>query len=248
METAYIARDNEAMPEFATMIVHEVRNPLTNIKLSVGMISAKAKDDDIQKYLDIISKNSQKIDDLITQLLKPSFTNQNTRETIWLHTLLDEVVYLSDDRLQLKEIEVTKEYDVEDIEISINISQIKIALTNIIINAIDAVAPQTGKLKLVTKSIGNHYILRIEDNGCGIKPAHLNEIFKPYFTNKPDGLGLGLTATQRILHSNNVEIIVGSKLGSGTAFTLLFNKNQLQGPVESQRFDGLVVVPASTFE
>jgi signal transduction histidine kinase len=248
MEAAYKNCDNEAMPEFATMIVHEVRNPLTSIKLAIGIIAAKTKDDDVKRYLEIISKSSQRIDELITGLLKPTSANKDFRETVPLHALLDEAVQLSDDRLHLKEIEVTKQYDTEDIQISANIQQLKIAFTNIIINAIDAMGPQTGKLKLVTKSLENHYLLHIEDNGCGIKPEYLNDIFKPYFTNKPDGLGLGLTATQRLLNVNKVEIIVGSKLGSGTVFTLLFNKHDHSAPVELKPFAGLSIVPAHTFE
>jgi len=227
MEALYIAPGNDVIPNFATIMVHEARNPLTSIKLSVRIIAAKTKDDDIQKYLDIISKSSQKIDELLTALLKPSIANRDFSGTISLHALLDEVIQQSDDRLLLKEIEVARAYNIEDIKISTNISQLKIALTNIIINAIDAMPAHTGKLKLVTKSTETHYILHIEDNGCGIKPEYLNDIFKPYFTNKPDGLGLGLTATERILRSNNIEVIVGSKVGSGTIFTLLFKRDRV---------------------
>jgi signal transduction histidine kinase len=248
MEKLYIASNNETVPDFTTIIVHELRNPLTSIKLSARMIEARAKDDDIKKYLEIISKGAQRIDDLINDLLKPSGKNRDAREAVSLHKLLDEVIHLVDDRLHLKEIEVIKKYNAKDVELSVIEAQLKIAFTNIIINAIDAVAPKTGKLKVTTKTTDTHYIVNIEDNGCGIKPENLNDIFKPYFTDKPDGLGLGLTATQKILSANNIEIIVGSRLGVGTIFTLLYPKNRPCKSPEPAHFDGLIVLQPGTFE
>jgi signal transduction histidine kinase len=247
METVYIANTDETIPDYTTVIVHELRNPLTSIKLSAAIIAAMAKDDDIKKFVDIISKSAQRLDDLINELLKPAARNRDFKETISLHNLLDEAIHLAEDRLLLKEIEVTKEYDPRDIEISVNKAQLKIAFTNIIINAIDAMEPKTGKLRLGTKSTSNNCILYIEDNGCGIKPENLNEIFKPYFTDKPDGLGLGLSATKKILGSNNIEIIVGSKPGAGTVFTLLFGRSSADAAVEPVHFDGLITLQPATF-
>jgi len=247
MEKLYIASDNEAVPDFAAIIVHEIRNPLTSIKLSARVIATKTKDDDIQKFLAIISKSAQRIDELINELLKPSSSNRDFKETTSIHDLLDEVIQQADDRLLLKQVAVTREYNIRDIELLVNKAQLKIAFTNIIINAIDAVEPNTGKLKLVTKATADNYIVHIEDNGCGIKPENLNDIFKPFYTEKPDGLGLGLTATQKILQSNDIEIIVGSKLGDGTVFTLLFNKNHPDEPGQSMRFDRSMMLQGDTF-
>jgi len=248
MEALYLAPNNEAVPDFTSIIVHELRNPLTSIKLSAQMIEARAKNDDIKKYLEIISNGARRIEDLINDLLKPSAKNRYFSETVSLHKLIDEVIQLVDDRLHLKEIEVIKEYNVKDVELCVIEAQLKIAFTNIIINAIDAVAPKTGKLKVITKTTDTHYVITIEDNGCGIKPEHLNDIFKPYFTDKPDGLGLGLTATQKILSANNIEIIVGSRLGVGTIFTLLYAKNRPHKSPEPAHFDGLIVLQPGTFE
>lgn len=97
-------------------------------------------------------------------------------------------------------------------------------LTNIVINAIDAMSTENGELKLVTKSINDRYIIRIEDNGCGIRKEDLKYIFKPNYTKKPGGLGLGLATTQKILQLNHVGVSVESVQGEGTQFTLSFEK------------------------
>ena len=216
-------------PDFVTVLAHEVRNPLTNIKLSVDIIAAKSTDEDLRKYLDVISRNTERIDSLIKDLLKNTFEYNYVAEVCSVHQLLDEVLQMVDDRIKLRGVDVLKKYAMEDIKTALNKDQVKIALTNIIVNAIEAMAPQKGKLKLVTKSAGSKYSLQIEDNGCGIKKENLDHIFKPYFTDKPDGLGVGLTATQSILRSNHVEIKVKSKVGAGTCFTLMFHKNHING-------------------
>ena len=132
---------------------------------------------------------------------------------------------MAKDRIALKKILVTKVFAVQDDKIVLNRDMMKIALTNIIINAIDAMASEGGKLRLVTKSIHGKYVVRIEDNGCGISKENLKNIFTPYFTNKSGGLGLGLAATYDILQSNRVGVFVASKEGVGTRFVLLLDKN-----------------------
>lgn len=103
--------------------------------------------------------------------------------------------------------------------------KMKIALTNIIINAIDAMTAGKGELRLVAKSTNGKYRIQIADNGCGISKVNLKHIFKAYFTNKPNGLGLGLTKTYEILRSNHVWANVESEEREGTCFTLLFEDN-----------------------
>jgi C4-dicarboxylate-specific signal transduction histidine kinase len=100
----------------------------------------------------------------------------------------------------------------------------KIALTNIIVNAIDAMTTGKGQLTLITKSIESRYVVMINDNGCGISKENLKNIFKPYYTNKPSGLGIGLAATANILRSNNIRVNVNRRETKGTCFILLFDR------------------------
>ena len=110
-------------------------------------------------------------------------------------------------------------------ETTVSRPKMKIALTNIIINAVEAMTSGKGELKLVTKIVEGDYIILIEDNGCGISRKNLKNIFKPYFTNKPGGLGLGLATTFNILRANCVGINVESEEGHGSRFILSFDKN-----------------------
>lgn len=211
--------------QFAVGLAHELRNPLTNINLSVGMLESVIKNDDLKIYLDIIIRSSMRINDLITELVKYQQADEVPVGKYSIHQLLDEVLEIAGDRITLRNITVRRYYATQDFKIEMNRLRMKIALTNIVINAIDAMTPGKGRLKLVTKSTYGKYIIRIEDNGCGISKENLKHIFKPYFTNKQGGLGIGLPTSYEILRSNHVGVDVESEVGEGTCFTLSFDKN-----------------------
>ena len=221
----------EQTPSFASALVHEFRNPLANINLSVGMLESTIKDTELKTYLDIIIRSSERINHLIKDLLKYQQEEKIPIVKNSIHKLLDEVIELAKDRISLKNISVCKVYADQEMQIEFDRPGMKIGLTNIIINAIEAMGTERGELKLVTKSIGGKYVILIEDNGCGISKENLKFIFSPYYTNKPDGLGLGLTTTFEILRSNHVEVKVESEIGHGTRFILFFNKNNIKEAV-----------------
>lgn len=216
-------------------LAHELRNPLTDINLSVGMIESIIDNVDLKTYLDIIMRSSIRMNDLITELLKYQQVDRAGAEKYSVHQLLDEVLEMASDRIAIKNIVVRKDYAAQDCTIGVNRLRMKIALTNILINAIDAMTSNKGELKLVTRSTGDKYIIQIEDNGCGISKRDLKNIFKPYFTNKPGGLGIGLSTTYEILQANNIGMNVESVEGSGTRFILLFDKNHQHKPAGEQQ-------------
>lgn len=207
---------------FVTALAHEVRNPLTNINLAVDMLAYAINDDEPKLYLDIIKRSSTRINHLISDLLRHQGPDKTEGNDYSMHRLLDEVLEIAADRIRLKNITVRKEYALQDKQLSVDATKIRIALTNIVINAIEAMSLGNGELRLTETPVDGHYSLEIADNGCGIPAEHLQQIFDPYFTRKPGGLGLGLSTTREILQSNNIGMTVESKEGEGTCFTLLF--------------------------
>jgi signal transduction histidine kinase len=103
------------------------------------------------------------------------------------------------------------------------VERIKIAFLNIIVNAIEAMEPGKGVLRLSTQSREDKCVILISDNGPGIALESQSRIFEPYFTNKPKGTGLGLTNTQNIILNHNGHISFESKNGEGTTFTIQLN-------------------------
>lgn len=217
---------------FASALAHEVRNPLSNINLAVEMLKSLISNDEYKIYLDIILRGAARINDLVTDLLTSTQAVEIQAGKHSIHQLINEVVAMTDDRIRLKNITIRKDYATRDRKIILDKQKMKIALINIIINAIDAMPSEKGELKLITKSRDGKYVIQIEDNGCGISKAHLKHIFKPFFTKKPGGLGIGLATTYHILQSNHIGINVESEEGKGTRFTLTFNKNHRYVPFQ----------------
>jgi len=209
--------------QYATALAHEVRNPLSNINLAVEMLKSSNRSEDQHIYLDVIVRSSERINDLVNQFLEANQVEEMISDKHSIHELLDEVLEMNEDRIMLKNITIRKDYSTLDCKIMIDKPKMRIALTNIVINAIDAMAPETGKLKLVTKSINGKCVIEIEDNGIGISEKNLENIFEPYFTGKVGGMGLGLSTTLDILLSNGAIVDVKSELGRGTRFILSFD-------------------------
>jgi len=186
------------------------------------MLRSASRDDDRKLYLDIIMRGSSRINDLITDLLLSQEATETKSEKYSMFQLIEEVLSMIKDRIMLKNIVVRKDYTTLDCKIMVNKQEIIIALTNIINNAVEATSSEKGKLKLITKSINGKCVIEIIDNGIGISKENLKNIFKPYFTNKLGGMGLGLSTTLDILHSNRARIEVHSEEGIGTRFILSF--------------------------
>ncbi|MDP4265007.1 MAG: ATP-binding protein [Bacteroidota bacterium] len=208
--------------QFFPALAHEIRNPLSSIKLAAQMLKSIVSDDYQKIYLDIILRGSVRINDIVTDILTSLRAGELRPEKHSIHQLLDETLAMAQDRLLLKNVTVRKEYAAQDRKMVMNGPKMKIALTNIIINAIDAMPPEKGQLILVTKSMNGKYVVEIGDNGTGISKENLENIFKPYFTNKAGGMGIGLSATLDILHSNHARVEVESEEGRGTRFILSF--------------------------
>jgi len=224
---------NDPSIPLVSVLVHELRNPLNNIMLTVHLLESKILDDNDRMYMDIIKRNSAKINDLVNDLLKGQKQQEIQTEKYSIHQLLDEVIEAASDKIMLKNITVKKDYAPCDLKIKMEMPKIKIALTNIVINAIDAMPSEKGELKLGTKLIKGRCAVSIQDNGSGISKENLPLIFDPYFTNKQNGVGVGLAATKDILQSSKIGVRVESLIGHGTRFILLFEKNNMIAKVRS---------------
>ncbi len=203
-------------------IAHEVRNPLNNITLSVEQMREYIQEEQLQLYINIIQRNGKRISDLISELLNTSGPAENVLQKITLQTIIDDVIAASIDRLTLKHIKLLLSYPEHSIEILADKEKLKLALLNIVTNAIEAMDEQSGQLSLSLAQTSNNAVLIIKDNGCGISEENISRLFEPFFTQKRNGIGLGLTFTLNILQAHNTKIEVTSQPGSGTTFTIIF--------------------------
>lgn len=203
-------------------LAHEVRNPLNNINISVEQLFEDIPGEDTRLYLAIIHRNSNRIGDLITELLNFSKPADIILEKRLLQTIADESISAALDRITLQRINMQISYPDEPAYVMADISKLKIALLNIIINAIEAMESKNGELCITVSAGDEFHRLQISDNGCGITEDNLSRLYEPYFTSKRNGMGLGLATTLNILQSHKAQIDVTSTLNVGTDFIITF--------------------------
>ena len=219
--------EKDAMENFANigrvsrLLAHEVRNPLTNINLAVEGLQDENKNESLNTYFEIIERNSQRISKLITELLNSTKPNILEYEDINFGEFLNDVLLLTKDRIQLNHIKI-----VGDIPVNLPLfkgdkEKLTIAFLNIIINAIEAMPKEKGELVVEAFTLANKLIhINIGDNGIGMDAVTADNIFKPFFTKKQSGSGLGLATAQNIILMHKGKIGVNSTLGKGTIFTV----------------------------
>jgi len=220
-EKQKIHREKLDMAErISRVLAHEVRNPLNNIDLAASQLTDEKNEDAAKVYLEIINRNSKRIADLITELLRA--TPNIVLAECNLQQIVEESINVAKDRIMLKKIKLTTNYPKDPITIQADQSKLKIAFLNIIINATEAMSPGAGELTITVKKENEIAMVIIRDNGCGIKKENIPHLFEAYYTDKKNGLGLGLSTTYNIitLHKGTVE--VDSTLDEGTSFTITF--------------------------
>jgi signal transduction histidine kinase len=203
-------------------IAHEVRNPLTNINLATEQLRSEIPEGgDTQILFEMISRNSERINQLISDLLNSTRASELNYVEATINEILDSSLTFAQDRIELKHIKVVKDYDIDICPVKVDAEKVKIAFLNIIVNAIEAMGDY-GTLHLSTLSKNDRCVVKITDNGRGMSKADVGRLFEPYFTTKEKGTGLGLTNTQNIILSHNGSINAESELGKGTSFTISF--------------------------
>ncbi len=210
-----------ATGRIARTIAHEVRNPLTNISLAAEQLQEMTNQNpEYSMLLDMISRNSVRINQLVAELLNATKAIQLNIKKVGINKILDEALEMAADRIDLKQVKVEKKYSENICQVSVDEEKIKIAFLNIIVNAIEAMEKNYGLLRLRTSTIENKCLIEIEDNGAGMDDDTLQKLFEPYFTSKPNGNGLGLTNTQNIILNHQGKITVRSIKGTGTTFSI----------------------------
>lgn len=208
----------------ARMIAHEIRNPLTNIRLAVGELSALSGEDSDAKTLEqMIERNTVRISDLIDDMLKSARPPELEKVHAKLDVIVDAAIEFCQDRVELLGIQLVKDFYTNSIEGEWDPEKLKIALVNIIINSIEAMEDTKDPiLSIELKEEEGTSAIYIRDNGKGMDEETLQNLFDPFFTNRKNGLGLGMTATLNIINMHKGKVVVNSKEGSGTEFKITF--------------------------
>lgn len=206
----------------ARTLAHEVRNPLTNINLSAEQLHSEflPGNESGKNYIGIIERNTKRISDLITEMLNISRPSELKLSPHTIYALVDDSLARAKDRLELNNIRVEKIYKDNIQPLMLDAEKIRIAFLNIIINAVEAMEPGKGILKIYITMYRNFCEVIFEDNGKGISQDILHKIFEPFYSEKTSGTGLGLPSAKNIIESHGGIIEVESLEGKGSRFII----------------------------
>jgi signal transduction histidine kinase len=205
--------------QLAAGVTHELNEPLGNI-LGLAQLSLK-----LPQLPDQAKADLTKIEDcviysreIIKKLMEFSRQSNLSKETIELNDLIDSSITFLEARCIKDGITIIRQFDAP-ITITADPTQIKQVLTNLIINAIQAMK-NGGDLTISTRKVKKMAVFSIEDTGEGISEKNINKAFVPFFTTKDvgEGTGLGLSVVYGIIQSHNGDIKVSSEPGKGTTF------------------------------
>lgn len=204
----------------AAGIAHEIRNPLNNVSMAVRQLKqAFNEDSPWSKHIEVIIRNTERINFLITELLncaRPPDLNIRSHD---MHEVIENILDSIRSSLSAQRITVIKKFEAKPSVINIDREQISRAFLNVIINSVEAM-PEGGTLIISTSIEEDFFVAKIKDTGGGIPEEDIIRIFDPFFSTKPTGVGLGLSITYGIIVSHNGKIDVESIWKNGTVFTI----------------------------
>jgi signal transduction histidine kinase len=210
-----------ATGELAATLAHEIKNPLNAIGGAATYIGKNTKGSLAKEFVSVITSEVARINKLTTTLLSFSKTAAPNPEPNNLNTLVRDALTLLGK--ESPDLQVTvKEELAEDLPLAdFDYNQIKQVIINLLINAHDAVS-ENGLITVRTWHEKDRTYLSVKDNGSGISPEIIHNIFNPFFTTKTRGTGLGLAVSKRIAKEHGGDLTVKSTPGEGSTFTLEF--------------------------
>jgi two-component system, NtrC family, sensor histidine kinase HydH len=208
------------LEEMAPVFAHEIRNPLGSIKGAAQYLQSETDVTDNKRLLDVIIEEVDRLDSVVSQFLDYARPHKLNLKVQHINPLLERAAALIANNVS-ENVTLSLALDPQTPSISVDADQLMQVILNIAFNAIDAM-PDGGTLYFRTSTIVSNpdetVGISIEDTGKGINKVDMKHIFKPFFTTKERGVGLGLAICQRIIKNHGGSIRVKSVPGKGTNF------------------------------
>jgi signal transduction histidine kinase len=208
----------------AAEVAHEIRNPLTVMKMLFHSLDLKFPAADPRaRDTEIVSEKMDHLNKIVDQLLGCARSTEPTFELVDVNELLDDVLLLVRQKLNQQKIVLVRRLSEELPKVRADRGQIEQACLNLILNAADAMSHggTLTVLSAIQRDRASFVTLSFADTGAGMPPEKQKQVFEPFLTTKPHGTGLGLAIVQKIVEAHRGKIEVKSSPKKGTTFRLL---------------------------
>ena len=220
------SRDLSTIGVLARWMAHEIRNPLSSLNINIELLREELKEEghlsqkeEIHSLLNFISYETLRLENNLKDFLDFNRLPPLKFEWVQLNEVLDSVVRVLRSDAQMKNARIDTHFQKNLPMAKIDVSQFNLAISNLLINSIQAVS-QGGEIHLFTRGSKKNIFVVIQDNGEGISREHLSKIFDFMFSTKPTGSGLGLSITKKIILDHHGEISVKSEVNKGSSFRI----------------------------
>ena len=210
-----------AISRITSGVAHEVKNPLNAILMHVELARMKLarEDTDVAPQMEIISREILRLDRVVKTFLDFTRPVELHLVEVPLDAFVREIVDLAAPKREAAGIQMSVGPDTDSVNIRVDVDLMKQAILNVVVNAIQAM-PDGGELRIECGVREEEAEIRISDTGAGIPPELRDKIFRLYYTTKPEGSGIGLAMTFRIVQLHDGTIDFTSEPGKGTTFVL----------------------------
>lgn len=211
--------------QLAASVAHEIRNPLAGISTTAQVLRGKL-DVSLREFVDVILSEITRLDKIVRGLLDFARPTKTYMIDSNLVEVLHKVFVLIESKIVKARVKVNRSYKQDDVFlVTADCEQMMQAFMNVILNAV-AATEGGGTLDVTLKEEEDSVLVSFADSGGGI-PAHLaDNLFKPFFTTKTQGVGLGLTVTKNIVEKHQGKIWFESEAGKGTTFYISLPKKK----------------------
>jgi two-component system sensor histidine kinase PilS (NtrC family) len=212
-----------AVGRLAAAIAHEIRNPLTSIAGSVSMLSdASALSPEEKRLLQIVTRESDRLNAIITDFLAYSRGKQYRFERVDLIPLIEDTLTLLEHRLTAEDagIHLQRAFHEPEAWVLADGDKLKQVFWNFCENAVRAMQKTGGKLTVTVSRRDADWDIAFSDTGPGMPANQTEKIFEPFQSNFEGGTGLGLAIVYQIVQAHEGKVWARSELGKGTTFVL----------------------------
>ncbi|HEX9165420.1 MAG TPA: ATP-binding protein, partial [Gemmatimonadales bacterium] len=219
------SRQMAVLGEFAAHLSHEVRNPLTSIKLNLQKLERDRREgrlpDSAAIPLGIALRESARLDEVVRGVLDLTRSAPTRRELGSLNAVIAEAIEVVTPQAEASGVRIERHLDAMADRVMLDHSAVKGAILNVCLNAIMAM-PSGGTLTVRTTSAGGAITVAIGDTGPGVPEELRDRIFQPFFTRRDGGTGLGLPLAKRAVEESGGTLSLSPRPGPGAEFILTF--------------------------